>query len=105
MSDDQMRPPPLPKEAGTEPGLGLLALKAENLRLRRERNEAREALATNDSGSSPPPTAKQRRGRTALGLGKWAGVLVLVPVVARAVARRWPEYTDLVDGLLEALGL
>lgn len=93
-------PPPYPPAVDevTEPGLGLLALKAENARLRRERDEAR-ALAR---GSLPPG-----RGRTAKAAILTGQLAVFTPVLllaARAVAKRWPETAELVEAVLSALG-
>ena len=100
-------PPPWPPfppandevEVTTEPGLGLLALKAENARLRRERDEAR-ALAR---GSLPPPG----RGRAAKAIILTGQLAVLAPVIivaARLVAKRWPETAELVEALIGAIG-
>lgn len=69
--------------------------------------------------TEPPPTrpsVRARRSQVARFLGKWA---VLLPVLAlgaraaaRAAAKQWPEATELVgelpglvDGLLQAIGL
>lgn len=101
-----MMPPPFPpaRDADTEPGIhsaqDVLALRRENARLRRERDELRDA-----SPSVPPPTRRQRTVKTALLTGKWAVLLPLVALGARAAARQWPELTELVDGVLGALGL
>ncbi len=92
-------PPPFPRavEVETEPGLGLLALKAENARLRRERNEARAALSGSDS--VPPPTRRQKAVGVSLGLGKWAVLLALLPTVGAALTKIWPEYADVIAAI------
>jgi len=95
-----MFPPPFPpaEEPITEPGLGLLALKAENARLRRERDEAR-ALAR---GSLPP--GRGRAAKAAILTGQLAVLAPVVLVAARLVAKRWPETAELVEALLGAMG-
>lgn len=99
-------PPPFPpaRDADTEPGIhsaqDVLALRRENARLRRERDELRDRPS-----STPPPTRKQRNVKAALITGKWAVLLPVVALAARAAARQWPEITEIVDGVLGALGL
>ncbi len=92
-------PPPYPSAVDevTEPGLGLLALKAENARLRRERDEAR-ALAR---GSLPP--GRGRPAKVAILTGQLAVFTPVLLVAARLVAKRWPESTELVDAIIAAL--
>lgn len=103
---DEMRPPPLPRSSeATEPGLGLLALKNENARLRRERNEARDALLTGSApGSSPPPTRRQRNVGHVISLGKYAALLTILPALGAVVAKHWPEYADVVQAIISVLG-
>jgi len=92
------------RDGDTEPGLGLLALKEENARLRRERNEARASLlTTSEPGSTPPPTRRQRNARFGLALGKYAVLLTVLPALGAAVAKRWPEFADVVGVLLQVL--
>lgn len=113
-------PPPLPprpddrpavaRDVDTEPGLGMTAgemqLRRDLARIRRERDRLRdEALVSSASGSVPPPTRRQRNVRVSLALGKYAVLLPAVAFGARAAARKWPEITELVDGVLGALGL
>ena len=109
--------PPLPdflspEDIDTEPGVGLIALKQENVRLRRERDEARRAL----SNAPPPLPDRATEGDTGERvarpkaqvvklLGKWAFLLGAVPFIGAAVARKWPQYADLVDVALHAVGL
>jgi hypothetical protein len=107
----EMRPPPLPRDLPTEPGLGLLALKAENARLRLERDEARlerdeaQAALADAADSLPPPTSHQRRVRRAVSVGKYATLLAVLPVLGAAVAEWWPQYAGLVDTVLRAVGM
>jgi hypothetical protein len=100
-------PPPFPKAADidTEPGVGLLAIKAElagersrSARYREERNALREELAR--SPSVPPPTRRQKAVGVSLGLGKWAVLLTLLPALGAAVAKRWPEYEGIVQAVM-----
>jgi hypothetical protein len=98
-----MMPPPWPpfppaNDEVTEPGLGLLALKAENARLRRERDEAL-ALARN----SAPPT-RGRVAQAAILTGKLAVLAPVILMAARFVAKRWPESAELVEAVIQALG-
>lgn len=117
---DQMRPPPLPspfpvaaREAETEPGIGVnpevMALRRENMRLRRERNAAKQdltrALTESASGSMPPPTRKQKTVSNLLTGTKYAVLLPVVAFAGRAAARKWPEFQELVDAVLQGFGL
>lgn len=101
-------PPPFPPalEVDTEPGLGLLALKNENARLRQERDDLRAALSESDS-VPPPPTRRQRRAKVALVAGGSAGAaMALYPIVrllCAALAKKWPELQPVVDFLLPVL--
>jgi hypothetical protein len=99
-------PPPYPPAVDeiTEPGLGLLAVKAERdralaeaARYRRERDEAR-ALAR---GSLPP--GRGRTAKAAILTGQLAVLTPVILVAARIVARRWPETAELVDAIIAAL--
>jgi hypothetical protein len=51
------------------------------------------------------PSVRARKAAVAKVLGKAAGLLVLAPFVGAAVARKWPQYADVVDFVLQALGL
>lgn len=110
--------PPLPpfdsaNDVDTEPGVGIIALRQENARLRRERDDARRAL----SNAPPPLPARvtesdtgeraiaRSKAQVARLLGKWAFLLGAVPFIGAAVARKWPQYADLVDVALHAVGL
>jgi len=98
-------PPPFPKavEVETEPGLGLLALKAENARLRRERNEARDALSGSDS--VPPPTRRQKAVGATVGTVQWLGVATLLVTVAVQIASAYrPGLVGPLQQLLQLLG-
>lgn len=114
MSTPVPPPPKLPafdaaNDVDTEPGVGIIALKLENARLRRERNEARTALAgTNES--EPPATRPSERVRraaktkaAALFTGKWALLLPLIILLARYAQKRWPQFADLIDGIVQGL--
>lgn len=48
---------------------------------------------------------KQRAARVTKLLGKWAALLALLPLVGGIVARKWPEYSGVVDIALQVLGL
>lgn len=100
---DQLRPPPLPRSfEDTEPGLGLLAAKQENAQLRMERDKARRERDAARS-SSPPP---RRHGkRVAIELGKLAFAAPVLIIAGKMAAKRWPEFGDLIDAVLDAVGL
>lgn len=101
-------PPPFPpaRDLDTEPGLGLLALKNENARLRQERDDLRAALGEVDS-TPPPRTPRQRRAKAALLAGTGAGAAMalypLVRLLCLAAAKKWPELQPVVDFLLPVL--
>lgn len=106
-------PPPLPRppfpravDETTAPGLGpdaqILALQKTLRRVRGERDDALSALR---DSAPPPPTRGQQAGKAALVTGKWAVLLPVIALAARAAARKWPGITELVDELLGALGL
>lgn len=113
----QIRPPPYPplpvvnsQDADTEPGLGMsaenLGLRRENQRLRRERNEARETLSqalTQSAPGLPPP--RRRSSIVAVELGKFAVMAPVLLIVGKMVAKRWPEFGELIDAVLVTLGL
>jgi len=119
VSDDQIRPPPFPvaRDTETEPGLGETPreaqLRGESVRLRRERNQARKErdaalLGSSAPGSSSIPPDLTRKQRTVRGVLTGTKYAVLLPVVAfagRAAARQWPEVQELVDAVLQGLGL
>lgn len=63
-----------------------------------------------DQGPETPvpltrPSVRVRRAAVAKVLGKAAGLLVLAPFVGAAVARKWPQYADVVDLVLQLVGL
>lgn len=107
-------PPPLPpfgaaNDVETEPGIGLISLKQENARLRRERDEARQALASTPD-SEPPPTRPSDRVRraakmkvAALFTGKYVLLPPLVIILARYAQKRWPQFAELIDGVVQLL--
>lgn len=102
-------PPPFPKavEAETEPGLGLLQVKAERDRYRRERNEARaerdELLA--NSPSIPPPTRRQKAVGGVVGTVQWVGVATLLLTAAVQIASAYrPGLVGPLQQLLQLLG-
>jgi hypothetical protein len=115
---DEIRPPPFPKARDeiTEPGIGInpevMTLRRENMRLRRERNAAKEELAHALTSSAPgvgsiPPdlTRKQRTLKT---LAKTGGYTLLVSVlmaVAPMLAKKWPAYADVITAVLQNLNL
>jgi hypothetical protein len=80
---------------------------ADAARLRRERNQARQQLATlteSAAGSVPPPTRKQKTVRGLLTGTKWATLLLFLPAVGAAVAKHWPDYADIVNTLISVIG-
>jgi hypothetical protein len=101
---DELRPPPYPvaSDDPTEPGIGSVSLAAhitlrkENMRLRQERNAARDEL-DKQLRSSMPPTPVQRKVALSLNLGKYTALLTLVPVVGAVLAKVWPAYKDLIE--------
>lgn len=106
---DEIVPPAVARDVDTEPGLGMTAgemqLRRDLARIRRERDRLRdEALVSSASGSVPPPTRRQRNVRVSLALGKYAGLLLLLPALGAAVAKRWPDYADIVNVVISVLG-
>lgn len=96
--------PPLPSEVETLPGLDqgerIGRLVQEITRLRRERNDALMKLELANTLPPPPKRALP------LVLSKYAGLLTLVALAARAVVgRHWPAYAELLDGILQGVGL
>lgn len=100
------QPPPLPplrvvNDTDTEPGLGLIAVKQENARLRQERDEARQERDSLRAGvtiSEPPPS---KRAKNILAGTKYAALVPLIALAGRAAARKWPQLQELVDGILQ----
>ena len=96
----EIRPPPFPpaQDVSTEPGLGLLALKAENARLRRERNDARRALEE----ETPPPLPRRRMS----GLNKSliAAAMALAPLLYPIIEHYVPEYAAVIHEIVGLLG-
>jgi hypothetical protein len=92
-----MLPPPLPprfgeaRDADTEPGVGLLALKLENARLRR-------ALAE----ETTPPLPPFRASRLKL-VGKWATVGMVIGLLAPVVEHYVPQYAAIIHELVKVL--
>jgi hypothetical protein len=117
---DEIRPPPLPaqpfgsaRDEITQPGMGLdvekLTLKRENMRLRQERNEARQqltrALTESASGSTPPDlTRKQKAAKLGLSAATVTLITAAAGVLLPIIAKKWPAYADLITGLLQNLG-
>lgn len=95
---DEIRPPPFPpaKDVETEPGLGLLALKAENAKLR-------QALASSMAEDSPPPLPALRMSRVKL-VGKWAAIGTLLGLAMPVLEHFVPQYADLIHELAKAIG-
>lgn len=99
-----MRDPPPPDSEVTLPGVhsqqDALWFKRENARLRRERDEARAQLTNASVVPFKPPRS------LALAVGKYAGLLALAALAARSLVKKlWPQYTDIVDGILSGIGL
>lgn len=111
------QPPPLPpfgnaRDVDTEPGIGAaenLALKRENMRLRKERNEARATLSQALTQSAPGTDGVTVRfGRTkkvAFKFGEYTTLLSAAGLIARFIAKKFPESAELVEGLLQLVGL
>ena len=117
---DEMRPPPYPppypvaRDEITQPGMGLdvekLTLKRENLRLRKERNEARQqlsrALTESASGSVPPDlTRKQKAARLGLSAATVTLLTAVVGVLVPIIERNWPAYAGIIRAIQQNLGL
>lgn len=109
MSDDLTRPPPYPVESDspTEPGIGHislaahLSLRAENMRLRKERNAARAEL-DEQLRASMPPTPRQR---LVVGTVKWTGVASLLLTALAEVASMYrPDVVGPIRTLVKLLG-
>ena len=97
-----MLPPPLPpfpkaRDEDTEPGVGLLALKAENARLRNALADALEG-----PGFDPPPLPAFRGSRLKL-VGKWAVVGTVLGLLAPVVEHYVPQYAALIHELMKVL--
>jgi chemotaxis response regulator CheB len=95
----------------TEPGIGMgpveMQLRKDLARIRRERNAAieRADLAElNLERSSVPPTRKQKAVGVGVLLGKYAGLLVVLPALGAALAKLWPEYADLIALVVGLVG-
>ncbi len=96
--------PPVKADIDTEPGLGLLAVKQENARLRQERDEARQerdTLRANITILPPPPS---KRVQNLLAGGKYATLIPVVVLLAGLAERKWPDFKDLIDGIMKAAG-
>ncbi len=96
--------PPIKVDIDTEPGLGLLAVKQENKRLRMERDEARQerdSLRASITILPPPPS---KRVKNLLAGGKYATLIPVVVLVAGVAERQWPQFKDLIDGIMKWCG-
>lgn len=123
---DQIRPPPFPppyppfqvtREAETEPGLGETPrealLRGENVRLRRERNQARKERDAALLGTSAPGTGSippdLTRGQKAARFGLTASgvtlLTALVGVLVPIIERNWPAYAGIIKAIQQNLGL
>lgn len=110
MSERPVPPPfPVARDAETLPGVDsqqdAMALRRENLRLRQQRNQLQLQVDAARTSDAPPPTRKQKLVRRAMSSGHYALLVALVAAVAPAVAKKWPAYADLIDGVLSGLGL
>jgi hypothetical protein len=108
-------PPPFPRavDIDTEPGIGLLQVKADLLaekqrseRYRRERNVARQErdeLQAAQAGSIPPPrSAMQKVAGGTVGVTKWVGVATLLLTAAAQIASTFkPGAVGPIESLLE----
>ncbi len=106
------QPPPLPpfgnaRDVDTEPGIGAaenLALKRENMRLRKERNEARETLNQALTQSAPGlDVIPARFGKLKL-VGKWAVVGTVLGLLAPVIEHYVPQYAAVIHELVKAFG-
>lgn len=97
---DEMRPPPFPraKDEETEPGVGLIALKQENARLRWERDLARDELQ-----DRPPRLPPLRKSRVKF-VGKWAVIGALIGGAAPLLEHFVPKYAELIHEVARRLG-
>lgn len=97
-------PPPLPAPE-REPSRDQLELELQNakaiIRALRQSQEPMDVTPVPET----QPSVRKRRAAVAKFLGKAAGLLVFAPFLGAAVAKRWPEYSDLVDVLLGVVGL
>jgi len=98
-----MLPPPLPpfpkaRDEDTEPGVGLLALKAENARLR---NALADALEGPDT-DTPPPLPWLRLSRVKL-VGMFTTAAAVLALVAPLIEHHVPQYASLVHELAALL--
>lgn len=114
---DEIRPPPLPARdiEETQPGLGETPreaqLRVENMRLRRERNQARSerdsALTSSAPGGSIPPdlTRKQKLVKAGLSGAQITLLTSIVAVLIPLLAKKWPAYADIISAVAQNLGL
>ena len=110
----QLRPPPLPKEPFTKaddvdtlPGMfspeEVMQLRRDLRRVRGERDDALSALR---SSSEPPPLRRYARTKRAgIEIGKVAVIAPVLVIAGNLLAKRWPEFAELIRAILATVGL
>lgn len=112
---DSAPPLTVDRNAVTPPSGGVPAYQDESPEMAEMRAQviALKRALTERPPSDPPPTPipltrpsqRVRRAQLAKVLGKWTVLLTLLPLVGGIVAKRWPEYSGIVDTVLQLVGL
>lgn len=111
---DEIQPPSEPfatitaQDIDTEPGIGRTreTWKQEAQRLRQERDAAlQERDELTRTGSTPPPTRRQKAVRLGLSTAQYTALASVVAVLIPVLAKKWPLYAELITAVALGLGL
>jgi len=114
------KPPPLPPRdvAKTLPGTGVTPIVDGDLvagvirdlaigvqRLENGMHQRFDAIEPKPTETIPPPSKGKKAAAATVNFGKYASLAVIAALLARAAERKYPGAAEVIEGVLQALGL